>query len=77
MTEPKSEFCVECREPTGRSADDDLICRECGTGPYCDECFATHRGEHFAEAKSAPDKQSKLPLGRAGNRLVFPDVTAD
>ena len=62
MTETKSEYCGECQEPTCRSAEDDLLCKECGTGPYCDECFATHRGEHYAAAKSAPVKQSNLPL---------------
>lgn len=77
MTELKSEYCSECQEPTGRSAEDDLLCGECETGPYCDECFAIHRGEHYAAAKSARAKQTKLPLAGARNRLVFRDVTDD
>lgn len=75
MTEPKSEFCTECHEPTSRPAEDDLLCKECETGPYCDECFAIHRGDHFAEAKSARPVHSKLPLAGARNRLFFRGVT--
>ena len=52
MTESETQICVECGEPTARSKADSLICKECGAGPYCDECFATHGGEHFAEAHS-------------------------
>jgi hypothetical protein len=50
MSEPRAEFCTECAEPTGRSGEDDLFCPDCGTGPYCDECWATHRGEHAVAA---------------------------
>ena len=32
---------------TNRPLDDSLICKECGSGPYCDECYATHGGEHL------------------------------
>jgi hypothetical protein len=53
MIEPETQICIECHEPTGRTRADRYICKECGTGPYCDGCFATHLGEHFAEAKSA------------------------
>ena len=52
MNEPETQTCIECGEPTARSKGDSLICKECGSGPYCDECFATHGGEHYAEAHS-------------------------
>ena len=52
MNEPETQICIECGEPTARSKGDSLICKECGSGPYCDECFATHGGEHYAEAHS-------------------------
>lgn len=52
MNEPETQICIECGEPTARSKGDSLICKECGSGPYCDGCFATHGGEHFAEAHS-------------------------
>ena len=53
MSEPEIQICVECREPTGREQEDRLVCKDCGSGPYCDECYANHGGEHFAEAHSA------------------------
>jgi len=52
MTEPEIQVCIECHEPTGRRDEDHLVCENCGSGPYCDECYASHAGEHFAEAQS-------------------------
>jgi hypothetical protein len=50
MSEVGTQICVECGEPTARSRGDSHFCKECGSRPYCDECFAIHGGEHFAEA---------------------------
>ena len=53
MAHFESQICIECQEPTGRPPEDHLFCKDCGTGPYCDDCYASHRGEHYAEAQSA------------------------
>jgi hypothetical protein len=30
MTEPETQTCMECGEPTARSEGDSLVCKECG-----------------------------------------------
>uniref|UniRef100_A0A6M3LX22 RING-type domain-containing protein n=1 Tax=viral metagenome TaxID=1070528 RepID=A0A6M3LX22_9ZZZZ len=44
------EYCLACGEPTGRAGrgDDSIYC-DCGSGPFCIECWRCHICEFKSE----------------------------
>lgn len=35
--------CVRCGDPVGCEGDADLVHCNCGTGPFCEECWEGHK----------------------------------